>query len=388
MTLVDYYATRYPEAVPLKNIETETVAEALLDMYSGLGIQEEVLSDLGTQFVSKCMEEVSRSLIKRLTTTRYHPICNGLVERFNGTFKKMLRPLCNEQPRQWHRFANPLLFAYREGPQEATGFSPFELLYRRRVRGSVLILKKLWRGETGGTEIKTSYQYVLELRERLDNTMKLAQEELLKSRKKDKTLCDRRARRREFQGADKVLLLLPTDTNKLLMQWKGPYEIMSKCGKGNDYQVEVNKKVKAFHANVLKKYIKRADQDGAPKQNSDDNQAMSCDVCTGIVGGNEDLSVNDDEMMELANCHQKETVQDVKLGVELTKTQQEEIMRTLSRHDKVFSNIPGKTKMVEHKIELTENNPVRSRPYLLPYAMRENLKREIKGMLSLGIIRQ
>ena len=63
---------------------------------------------------------------------------------------------------------------------------------------------------------------------------------------------------------------------------------------------------------------------------------MSCDVCTGIVGENEDLSVNDDEMMELANCHQKETVNDVKLGVELTKTQQEEMMSTLSRHDEVF----------------------------------------------------
>ena len=37
LTLVDN-ATRYPEAVPPKNIETETVAEALLDMYSRLGI--------------------------------------------------------------------------------------------------------------------------------------------------------------------------------------------------------------------------------------------------------------------------------------------------------------------------------------------------------------
>ena len=64
LTLV-VYATRYPEAVPLKNIEIETVAEALLDMYSRLGIPEEVLSDLGTQFVSKCMEEVSRSLSKK-----------------------------------------------------------------------------------------------------------------------------------------------------------------------------------------------------------------------------------------------------------------------------------------------------------------------------------
>ena len=64
--------------------------------------------------------------------------------------------------------------------------------------------------------------------------MKIAQEELLKSRKKNKALYDRRAKRREFQG-DKVLWLLPTDANKLLMQWKGPYEIMSRCGKGNDY---------------------------------------------------------------------------------------------------------------------------------------------------------
>ena len=100
LTLVDY-DTRYLEAVPLKNIEEETVAEALQDMYSRLGIPEEVLSDLGTQFVSKCMEEVSRLLfIKPLTTTPYHPTCNGLVERFNGTLKKMLRRLCNEQPHQ------------------------------------------------------------------------------------------------------------------------------------------------------------------------------------------------------------------------------------------------------------------------------------------------
>ena len=106
---------------------------------------------------------------------------------------------------------------------------------------------------------KTSYQYVFELRERLDNTTKIAQEELLKSRKKNKTLYDRRARKREFQEGGKVLLLLPTDTNKLLMQWKGPYEIMSRCGKGNDYRIEVNKKVKTFHANMLKKYIERAD---------------------------------------------------------------------------------------------------------------------------------
>ena len=61
LTLVDY-ATRYPEAVPLKKITTETVAEALLDIYSRVGIPEEVLIDQGTQFISECMQEVSRLL--------------------------------------------------------------------------------------------------------------------------------------------------------------------------------------------------------------------------------------------------------------------------------------------------------------------------------------
>ena len=82
----------------------------------------------------------------------------------------------------------------------------------------------------------------------------------------------------------------------------------------------------------------------------------------GIIGGNEDLSVNDEEMMELADCHQKKTVKDIKLGIELTKIQQEEMMDTLVRCTEVFSDIPGKTDMIEHKIELIDNNPVRSRP--------------------------
>ena len=51
-------------------------------------------------------------------------------------------------------------------------------------------------------------------------------------------------------------------------------------------------------------------------------------------------------------------------------------MDTLVRYTEVFSDIPGKTDMIEHKIELTDNNPVRCRPYPLPYALRENLKKK------------
>ena len=43
---------------------------------------------------------------------------------------------------------------------------------------------------------------------------------------KQKAYYDRRARSRKFDVGDKVLLLLPTDSNKLLLQWKGPYEFV------------------------------------------------------------------------------------------------------------------------------------------------------------------
>ena len=230
LTLVDY-ATRYPEAIALKRIDTPTVAEALVDMFSRLGIPEEILSDLGTQFVSECMEEVNRLLsIRHLTTTPYHPMCNGLVERFNGTLKAMLKKLCAEQPRQWHRFINALLFAYREVPQESTGFSPFELLYGRTVRGPMHILKELWTENVDVPETKTSYQYVFELREKLEATLELARAELEKAQNKGKHHYDCKAKPRKFRTGDKVLLLLPTDNNKLLMQWKGPY-VHSRSGR-------------------------------------------------------------------------------------------------------------------------------------------------------------
>ena len=116
---------------------------------------EEILSDLGTQFVPECMQEVCRLLIiKQLSTTLYRPMYNGQVEKFNGSLKSMLKKLCSEQPKQWHRYINALLFAYRQVPQGSTGFYPFELLLGRIVRGPMMILKQLWTEEVEDLEVK------------------------------------------------------------------------------------------------------------------------------------------------------------------------------------------------------------------------------------------
>ncbi|RUS77740.1 hypothetical protein EGW08_014499 [Elysia chlorotica] len=274
LTLVDY-ATRYPEAVPLKRIDGEAVAGALVNIYSRLGVPEEILTDQDTQFMSACMREVNRLLgITQSATTPYHPMCNGLIERFTGTLKKALRRLCAEQPKQRHRFINPLLFAYRGIPQDSTRFAPFELLCGRTVRGPMHILKQIWTKDIEEDEVRSSYQYVLELRERLERTWEMAQKELEKAQGRQKRYYDRGTKARKFKPGDDVLVLLPTDTNKLLMQWKGPYKVVAVVGI-NDYRVKMGRKEKTLHANLLKRYVSRSEMEDVDVD-SPDTSSTQC----------------------------------------------------------------------------------------------------------------
>ena len=93
--------------------------------------------------------------LKQLPTTPY-AMAKGLVERFNGTLKLTLRKLCAKEP----------LFAYREVPQESTEFCPFKLLYGRTARGLMTVLKQMWTQHNAEDELKSSYQYMFDLRKR------------------------------------------------------------------------------------------------------------------------------------------------------------------------------------------------------------------------------
>ena len=155
------YATRYPEAIALKESTAKEIARTLMTVFSSVGIPEEIRTDQGRQFPANYMQELMDTMnIKHLMSSPYQPMCNGLVESFNGTLKHMLIQLCIEQPQEWHKLIDPLLFAYRELPNETTGFSPLELVYGRKVRGLMQILQELWTGETFHDETRTTYQYI------------------------------------------------------------------------------------------------------------------------------------------------------------------------------------------------------------------------------------
>eukprot|EP00731_Ephydatia_muelleri_P038412 Em0751g2a len=46
------YATRYPEAIPLRSIDAEHIAEELIRVFARVGVPREILTDQGSNFTS------------------------------------------------------------------------------------------------------------------------------------------------------------------------------------------------------------------------------------------------------------------------------------------------------------------------------------------------
>ena len=133
------------------------------------------------------MKEVARLLsMQQLTTSAFHAQCKSLVERSHVTLKQMFRRMCAERPKDSDRYLPALLFAVREVPQESLGFSPFELLYGQNVRGQMAILKELWTCEVEDKEVRSTYDYMINLRKCLKHTCELAIKNLQKSARETK----------------------------------------------------------------------------------------------------------------------------------------------------------------------------------------------------------
>ena len=137
------YATSHPESLPLRCTDAHRVAEKLIVFFSRMEMPNEILSDQGTNFMSQLLKEIYRLLhIHPIRTTPYHLQTDGLVQRFNKTLKSMLKKVASKEGQHWDTLLPYILFAYREVPQAATGFLPFELVFGREVRGPLAYSRK------------------------------------------------------------------------------------------------------------------------------------------------------------------------------------------------------------------------------------------------------
>ena len=136
LTCIDRY-TRWPEALPIPDSRTPTVARAfLLHWIARFGVPVTIISDRGAQFESSLWQELMQLLgSTRQRTTSYHPATNGLVERFHRHLKSALMARSGTQaPSEWFNDLPFVLLGIRTSVKSDLECSVAEMVYGSSLR--------------------------------------------------------------------------------------------------------------------------------------------------------------------------------------------------------------------------------------------------------------
>ena len=157
----------------------------------------------------------------------------------------------------------------------------------------------------------------------------------------------------------------------------------------NDYVVEVRGKKKIYYANLLKRYRSRSDTHGKICERTSGGSLLEVASATILEadGWNQDDSVDGNSLLELRTCRLKEIAGDVKISEELTYEERREARAVLEEFRNVFTDLSGSTVLPVHRIQLTSDHPVKSKPYAIPFHMKSELENDIRDMLKMSIIR-
>ena len=134
VVFVDHYS-RWVEAFATKNHNADTVVDLLInEICSRYGTPRKILTDRGSEFLSSFARSIYKTLnVVKLNTTAYHPQSNGKVERMNKNVVQRLKMYVNEDHTDWDQFLPRVLWGIRADYNEATGFSPFKILYGKEM---------------------------------------------------------------------------------------------------------------------------------------------------------------------------------------------------------------------------------------------------------------
>ena len=370
-------STRFPEAIPLRNIKAKNITKALIKFFTLFGLPKIIQSDQGTNFMSTVFKQVIKELgIEQIKSTAYHPETQGALERFHQTLKNMIRCYCEQNDKDWDEGIPLLLFGAREVVQESLGFSPFELVFGRDVRGPLKLLRETVLDDQ--EEPNDILTYTTLLKERLQNACRVAREHLQGVQEGMKTYYDKKARTRVFAPGDEVLVLQPNTGPKLGARFEGPYKVCKNLN-GTDYLVEMpdkRKKFKVCHVNMLKPYY------------NGESQVKPVSTATIQLGPEEAPPEEEDTKVGVSvKMQNSDVLEHLEEKVShLTATQQQEVTALIREYHCIFPDVPGKTGVLKHDVDVGDATPIKQHPYRVGKEKKVIIDAEIKYMLENEII--
>eukprot|EP00253_Pinus_taeda_P026101 PITA_26101 len=127
---VDYF-TKWAEAMPTLNNSGETAALFFFNhVVSKFSVPQAIVTDHGSHFRNHMMVELAAKLgLSHHSFTPYYPQANEQVEAINKVLKCMRQRMIGVHKRDWYLILYSALWAYRTSVRNATGFTPFQLVY-------------------------------------------------------------------------------------------------------------------------------------------------------------------------------------------------------------------------------------------------------------------
>lgn len=149
------------------------------------------------------------------------------MERFNRTLLSMLGTLQEKEKTKWREHVKPLTHAYNCTRNDATGFSPYELMFGRQPRLPIDIAFGLPVKDSSST---SHSQYVKNLKSQLRESYQLATKNAEKVADKNKKRFDVRVRESTLEAGDRVLVrnLRLRQKHKLADRWESKVYIVQK----------------------------------------------------------------------------------------------------------------------------------------------------------------
>ena len=232
LVITDYF-TRWPEAYPLESITTNDILKCLEKFVSSHGIPQHIVSDRGTNFVSKAAQSFYKKLgIIKHTTTSFHPQSDGCCERLNGTLLRSLKNIAFENRDDWDLYLNFALLAHRNAVHASTGESPSYLVYGRDLSVPNTILT-----DFKNPTYDSVYDYGQDLQYRLKRMYELVKSNLEKAEEAQMAQQHKKAKQPVLKVDDLVYLyspFLPQGQSKKLSSFnKGPYKIIKQTSPVN-----------------------------------------------------------------------------------------------------------------------------------------------------------
>ncbi|CAF1264719.1 unnamed protein product [Adineta steineri] len=245
------YLSKYVISRAVSDDSAQTAAEFLVDISLEFGPPHQLQTDRGSHFTSIVFEQIAKKMgCVHTVSTPYHPQSQGVIERFNATFKQQLAKYTNEHYDDWDDYLQTVVASYNSAVHQVTQFTPFQIFHKRK---SVSVFDPA-RKHITIPRVNDYWNYFLQFEKIY---MVQVRRNIRHQQLQTKRRFDRNRPNIQFVIGQPVFIIKPGIHPAFGELYGGPYTIIKQLGPQTFDVVDNYDKVKRVHSSQLKPFIER-----------------------------------------------------------------------------------------------------------------------------------